>query len=223
MKYLGVFAAVMLITGCASEPTIQQGPDAEVTYDGLHRIDHSTFQYAYIDPDADWARYGKILPGGAEFEFRAVKKTSSTYRARSTESEFYIDDNDRKRLAKEVSEVFAEELAKSERFTVADTAGRDVLIIRGGLTDIVSKVPPEYVGHSEVFLSSVGEATLVLEIVDSMSGEVLFRAADRRAAERAGGTRPMHSSPATNWAEVRRLARNWGSRLREGMDSLPTS
>jgi hypothetical protein len=74
-----------------------------------------------------------------------------------------------------------------------------------------------------VFLSSVGEATLVLEVVDSMSGEVLFRAADRRAAERAGGTTPVRSNPATNWSEVRRLARTWGSRLREGLDSLPTS
>jgi len=223
MKYLGAIAAVMLITGCASEPTVQQGPDAEITYDGLHRIDHAAFQYAYVDPDADWARYDKILPGGAEFEFRAVKKTSGTQGARSTGSEFYIEDDDRQRLAEEVSKVFAEELAKSERFTVAESAGPDVLIIRGGLADIVSNVPPEYVGRSEVFLSSVGEATLVLEIVDSMSGEVLFRAADRRAAERAGATAPVRSSPATNWTEVRRLSRTWGSRLRLGLDSLPTS
>lgn len=222
MKNFGILAAVVLITGCASEPTVQQGPEAEVTYDGLHRVDHAAFQYAYVDPDADWARYKKVLPGGAEFEFRAVKKTSGTYRARSSESEFYIDDDARARLEKEVSEVFAEELAKSERFAVTDSAGPDVLIIRGGLTDIVSNVPPEYIGRSEVFLSSVGEATLVLEIVDSMSGEVLFRAADRRAAERAGTT-PVRSSSVTNWAEVRRLARSWGIRLREGLDSVPTS
>jgi hypothetical protein len=222
MRLVMIMTTLVLIAGCASEPAVQEGPDAEVTYDGLHRIDHAAFQYAYIDPDADWGRYDKIMPGGAQFEFRAVKKTSGTYRSRSTDTEFYMDDDARARLEQEVTAVFAEELAKSERFTVTESAGPEVLIIRGGLTDIVSNVPPEYVGRSEVFLSSVGEATLVLEIVDSMSGEVLFRAADRRAAERAGGTL-ARSTPGTNWAEVRRLARSWGSRLREGLDSVPTS
>ena len=223
MKITSILAAVLLVTGCASEPTIQKGPDAEVTYDGLHRIDNSAFEYAYIDPEADWARYDKILPGNAEFRFRAVKKSSSTTHARGRTSEFYLDDKNRARLEEEVSKVFAEELGDSERFSVTDRPGHEVLIIRGGLTDIVSFVPPEYIGRSEVYLSSVGEATLVLEIIDSMSGEVLFRAADRRAAERAGGTTLVRSSSATNWAEVRRLARRWGSRLRDGLDSVPTN
>ena len=223
MKYLAILAAVMFIAGCASEPAVQEGPEAEVTHDGLHRVDHANFEYAYVDPDADWGRYTKIMPGGAEFEFRAVKKTSGTYRARASDDEFYMDEKTRAKFEQEVTEVFDEELSKSKRFTVTDSAGPDVLVIRGGMTDIVSRVPPEYIGRSEVFLSSVGEATLVLEVVDSMSGEVLFRAADRRAAERAGGTTPVRSTPATNWSEVRRLARTWGSRLREGLDSLPTS
>jgi hypothetical protein len=79
-----------------------------------------------------------------------------------------MDEETRARFEEEVSEVFAEELAKSERFTVSDTVGPDVLVIRGGMIDIVSNVPPEYVGRSEVFLSSLGEATLVLEVVDSL-------------------------------------------------------
>jgi hypothetical protein len=224
MKFLAIPAALLLVAGCASEPAIQEGPDAEVTYDGLHRIDNSAFEYAYIDPDADWARYDKILPGGAEFRFRAVKKTSGTTLSRTTTSEFYVDEKNRARLEEEVSKVFAEELGQSERFSVTEGPGPDVLIVRGGLTDVVSRVPPEYAGRSEVFLTSVGEATLVLEIVDSMSGEVLFRAADRRAADRmGGGMTPVRSTPPTNWSEVRRLARRWASRLREGLDSLPSS
>jgi hypothetical protein len=223
MKYIAILATVILVAGCAGDPEIQEGPDAEVTHDGLHRVDHARFEYAYIDPDADWGRYDKIMPGGAEFEFRAVKKTSGTQHATSSQSEFYMDEETRARFEEEVSEVFAEELAKSERFTVSNSAGPDVLVIRGGMIDIVSHVPPEYVGRSEVFLSSLGEATLVLEVLDSKSGEVLFRAAERRAAERAGGTQMVRSNAATNWAEVRRLARTWGSRLREGLDSLPAS
>lgn len=221
MQRTVTLTAIVLFAGCAGEPTLQEGPDAELTFDGLARIDNAAFQDAWADPAADWARYDTIVPGGAEFEFRAVKKTS-THRALSSSSEYWIDDAARARLIEEVSAVFAEELAKSERFSTADSPGPNTLIIGGGLTDIVSRVPPEYVGRSEVFLSTVGEATLVLEISDSLSGEVLFRAVDRRAAERAGGTQATRSTSATNWAEVRRLARRWGTKLREGLDALPT-
>jgi hypothetical protein len=162
------------------------------------------------------------MAGGAVFEFRAVKKTSGTQRQSSTQNEFWIDDKAREKLKDEVSAIFREELGKSERFTMTDTPGPDVLIIIGGLHDIVSRVPPDLVGRGDIYLSSVGEATLILQAVDSMSGEVIARAVERRRAERSGGTVAMVSSPVTTWAEVRRLARLWARKLRNGLDSLPT-
>jgi len=222
MKYAIFIAAILLLAGCAGEPTIQQGPGAEVTYDGLYRIDNSAFREAWADPDIDWSRYSKIMAGGAVFEFRAVKKTSGTQRQSSTQNEFWIDDKAREKLKEEVSTIFREELGKSERFTMTETPGPDVLIIIGGLHDIVSRVPPDLVGRGDIYLSSVGEATLILQVVDSMSGEVIARAVERRRAERSGGTVAMVSSPVTTWAEVRRLARLWARKLRNGLDSLPT-
>jgi len=162
------------------------------------------------------------MPGGAFFEYRAVKKTSSTTRAISSAREFYIDEDARERLKQEVSTIFNEELAKSARFTVADAPGPDVLIIRGGLHDIVSFVPPEPIGRGDIYLSSVGEITLLLEVVDSMSGEVIARAVERRAAERGGGM-AIQANTVTTWAEVRRLTRRWATTLRNGLDSIPAS
>jgi hypothetical protein len=212
---------MLALAGCATkEPTIQTGPDAEVTFDGLHRVDNSAFADAWADPDIDFSRYSKFIAGGAVFEFRAVRRTGGT-RASSSQNEFWIDDASKERLEEEVSAVFQEELAKSERFTETDTPGPDVIIIRGALHDIVSRVPPEQMGRGDIFLSSVGEATLILEVVDSMSGEVIARTVERRAAQRAGG-QAMRSSTVTTWAEVRRLARRWATTLRDGMDRIPT-
>ena len=224
MKYSIIIAtaAALALTGCAAkESTIQTGPDAEVTFDGLNRVDNSAFQDAWADPDIDFSRYSKFIAGGAVFEFRAVKKSTGTTRAGSSSSEFWIDDAAKARLEEEVSTVFQEELAKSERFTETDTPGPDAIIIRGALHDIVSRVPPQYVGRSDIYLSSVGEATLILEVVDSMSGEVIARAVERRAAQRAGG-QMMLANTVTTWAEVRRMARRWATTLREGMDTVPT-
>ena len=68
MNRLIIFGAVLAVASCASEPTIQTGPNAEVTFDGLHRVDNSAFKDAWVDPDIDFSRYNKILPGGAFYQ-----------------------------------------------------------------------------------------------------------------------------------------------------------
>ncbi len=220
-----LLTALLFIVACSSAtPTIQQGPDAEVTFDGLHKVDNARFAQAWADPDVDYSAYNKIMPGEAFFEFRAVKKTSGApmQRTINDEDEFWIDDKDKQKLVDEVTQIFKEEMAKNTRFTVATEPGPDVLIIRGGLHDIVSRVPPDMIGRGEIYLRSVGEATLILEAADSMSGETIFRAVERRSAERTGG--PMtQANTVTTWAEVRRLARKWATTLREGLESIPRS
>ena len=125
----------------------------------------------------------------------------------------------KQKLIDTVGEVFVEELQKSEHFEIVDEAGPDVLIIVGVLHDIVSRVPPDMIGRGDIYLSSVGEATLIIELRDSLSGETIYRAVDRRAAERAGGT-AVRSSSVTTWSEVRRMARRWATRLTQGLDSI---
>ena len=109
-------------------------------------------------------------------------------------------------------------MAKGEHFEIVDEAAPDVLLIRVGLLDVASFVPPEPTGMSDIYLSRVGEATIVLELVDSVSDAVLVRALDRRAAEDAAGMGFTESNRATNQAEVRRLARYWGRTLSESLD-----
>jgi hypothetical protein len=220
MKKIVLIFVAMTMAGCSSAPpTIQEGPNAEVSFDGLHAVDNSIFKQAWADPDIDFSRYNKFVPGEATFEYRAVKKSSGTQRATSSQTEFYIDEKGREKLKATVSEIFTEELAKSTRFSVTDAAGPDVLVIRGGLLDIVSNVPPDPMGRGNIYISSVGEITLVLEAVDSMSGEVIFRAVERRALDRQGGAR---SSSVNTRSEVRRVIRRWATTLRDGLDSIPT-
>ena len=218
MKTLFAIAAAALVVGCSSAPTVQTGPDAETTFDGLVRIDNARFRGAWIDPEVDLTQYTKIMPGGAEFQFRSVQKVSSSQARRSNENEFWMSDSTKERLIEVVSEIFDEELQRSEHFTITDEPGADTLIIVGALHDIVSRVPPDIIGRGDIFLSSVGEGTLVIQLSDSLSGEVIFRAVERRAAERTGTA--VRSNSATNWGEVRRWARRWATNLREGLDSI---
>lgn len=212
--------AVVLVACTTAPPTIQTGPDAELSFDGLHKVDNSQADMAWARPDFDISGYTKIWPIGAGIEYRQVKNRGRTSIDRTRGGPYFIDDKSRAQFEELVGTVFREEFEKIEKFELVDGPGPDVLMIRGGLLDVTSYVPPDPVGgRSAVFLSSVGEATLVLELRDSETGTILARSIDRRAAETIGGTF-TRSNSVTNSAEARRLIKFWATRLREGLDGF---
>ena len=130
---------------------------------------------------------------------------------------FAIDESQQQLIRETLGEVFVEELERDGGWEVVQTQGPDALAIRGGLIDVVVHAPPEPTsGRDRVWVASAGEATLVLEIHDSQTGEILARIADRAAAEPVGGG--MRSMPINNRVEVRRMFRGWARRLRAGLD-----
>ena len=212
-----VFLSLFIAACTSAPPALQTGPNAERTFDGLVRIDNARFRLAWADPEVDFSQYNKVMPGGARFEFRAVSKSAGRAPASSRRGEYWISDANRDKLIAAVSKIFNEELSKAEGWEAADEVGPDVLLIRGAILDIVSFVPPDMAGRHEIYLSSVGAATLVVEGIDSMSGEVVFRAVERRAAD-AG--RAIQANTVTTYAEVRRWARRNATMLREGLESI---
>lgn len=64
--------------------------DANSTFGGLVAVKNGVFKRSWVDPDVDFTQYTRVLPGDAHFEFRAVKKISSTTARRSNQSEYYI-------------------------------------------------------------------------------------------------------------------------------------
>ena len=130
---------------------------------------------------------------------------------------FPIDDEQRQWFEQTIREAFVKELGNSGRFTLIDQPGPGVLEIYGAIVDVVSHVPEEPIGRSAVFLKSLGEATLIVELRDSVTHEVLARAVDRRAAENSFPTR---SKSVTNRSDIRFAAESWASLLRRRLDEL---
>ncbi len=212
--------AVVSVACTTTPPSIQTGPDAELSFDGLHMVDNSRADVAWARPDFDISGYTKIWPVGAGVEYRQVKNRGKTSIDRSRGGPYFIDDKSRAQFEEAVGKVFKEELQKIEKYEFVDGPGPDVLMVRGGLLNVTSYVPPDPIGgRSYMYLSSVGEATMVLELRDSETGTILARSVDRRAAETIGGTF-QQSNSVTNSGEVRRLIRYWATRLREGLDGF---
>ena len=123
-----------------------------------------------------------------------------------------------------VREAFRAEIVKGKHFEIVDASNADerTLIMRGVVADIVSKVPPETVGRSRLYMSSVGGATLGLEFLDGTTGEVLARVAERGRIGDATGQMSRNSRPvnrATVIADVKRWANGAAQKLRKALDA----
>jgi len=217
------------LAGCAAHaaPEIQAGQDAETTFDGLTRVDNTIMDVVWVRPDIDLRGFRKVLFVPVGFSYRDVEPSDPTTALRRTPRtrapelrEFQLDEETKAYFESEIGAAFREEVLASDVYQVVDEPGPDVLQIGVALLDVVSRVPPQAATQPGVFIDSVGEATLVLEIRGSMSNSAYLRAVDRRAAQRQSGM--IESNRVTNAAEIRRLGRRWGEIVREGLESLLT-
>jgi hypothetical protein len=220
---------ICALAGCASgaTPQMQTGKEAETTFDGLTRVENTIMDGVWVRPDIDLRGFRKVLFVPVGVSYRDVEPSDPTTalrrstRSRTTElREFQLDEETKAFFEAEIGRVLIEEFAASDVYEVVDEAGPDVLQVGVALLDVVSRVPPQAATQPRVFIESVGEATLVLEIRGSMSNSVYLRAVDRRAAARQ--SEMIESNRVTNAAEIRRLGRRWGEIVREGLETLLT-
>ena len=196
--------------GCVSS---NSNKTPEITFDGLVQQKNTAFKRVWAAPNIDLSLYKSIIPKKADISFRAT-------RGRGSQSNgFPVTDIQKQALIDIIGTVLLEEISANQRFKLSDTPGPDTLILDVSLLDIVSLVPPEVRGRGDIYLSRIGEITLVLELRDSSSGEVLLRAAERGVAEPAG-SRYRLASRVTNRSEVQRLARRWGIKIRKGLNAI---
>ena len=216
IRALVLMACALTLAGCMTQPTMQTGPDAEVSFDGLVRLDRSNFGSAWVKPDIDLARYNAIIVADPEFEFRTVQLLENRG---SRTAELPLPQADKNSLIDTVHETFVAELARSQHFAIATEPGPDAIIVRIRLLDVVALVPRQSVDvPEEPWSSSVGEGTLVLEVHDSLSGEILYRSVQRRAARATVGG--ATGSRMNSWAEIKPAARGWAKVIREQLDRM---
>ena len=108
-KLIAIILPVFL-TACAAEPTIQTGEDAEVTFDGLTRVDNTVMSNVWLRADADLTGFRKIMLMSAGIEFRPVGNTGGTTARRSSSNEFPISEDNQEMLKEIVGEAFRSDL-----------------------------------------------------------------------------------------------------------------
>jgi hypothetical protein len=123
----------------------------------------------------------------------------------------------RQRTSALVREEFSRELQRGG-YQTSEVAGPDVLEVRARIADLYVNAPDTLdAGRSQSFTMSAGEMTLVLELRDSETGQVLARAYDRREGRETGQLN--WTTSVSNEADAREVARTWARILRRQLDA----
>jgi hypothetical protein len=101
----------------------------------------------------------------------------------------------------------------------ATEPGPGVLRVTAYIVDLYVNAPDSTMqaGRSRTYVFNAGHMTLVMELRDSVTGTLLARAFDKKAAADTG--RLQWSNSAFNRAEAERLLRGWAARLKKGLDA----
>jgi hypothetical protein len=183
--------------------------------DGLERTKVKGVDLAYRRPGASLAAYSKVRISPVTVAFRKdfdpIKPGSRMKYAPQDLEKI------RTGVAKIVHDEFVEELGRGS-YATTDAAGSDVLDIRASVIDLYVNAPDTMdAGRTRAYTMDAGEMSLVLELVDSTTGQVLARVYDRREARGTG--RLTWSNSVTNQAEAANVARSWARILRSRLDA----
>lgn len=214
-------AMILLLNACAATGNPQLDSSGEPSYDGLLPVTGTTMQKVWARPGVDLRDYDKFMAVGAGLQFRPVQTPSNAATRSGSAREFPLTPAQQERIRAVVSEQFSKALESVTVLQRVDEPGPNVLMVRGAIIDIVSRVPPDQPGRSHFYLDSVGHATFVVELIDSETGTVLVRGIDTRSAETPGYK--MRANRASNMAEVRKLAAYWARLLADGLNRLATA
>ena len=170
--------------GLGAQPLLEMGSNGEVTEDGLHRVNQSMMDAAWVKPGLDLTPYSKLFFMPTGLSFRTVEDTGNRTGRRNAQTTYPISDATKRQLRTHFRETFNQDLGEIGRFEMSDLPGRDVLMVQGFLVDFISGAPEDQDGLSDIRLRLSWEATVVLELRDSMSNEILARTVERERVER---------------------------------------
>jgi len=188
--------------------------EARMARDGLQKTKIKDIDLAYARPGATLAAYKRVKLDPVEVVFHPSwnpTRTGSSLKLSKQEKETI-----RSGVAKLVEEEFAREIQAGGRYQVVTEAAPDVLRVRAGVVNLYINAPDTGPGRSHTIVSSAGEMTLLAELTDSASGQVLARVADRREAT---NTRMQLTSKGFNESEGRLIAAAWAKTLRKALDN----
>lgn len=193
----------------------------EVSVEGLQLVHGTKMAVVYAKPGADLSQYNRIYLVEPQVAFRKDwLKTQNSIPNQTVTTE------DMQRIKTELAalfvEVFRQELQNNGGYVLVDGAADDVLIVRPAIIDldVFSPDTPGTTGTRSA-IASVGTMTLYMELMDSVTGDLLVKAYDNKYDRTR--THIQMQNRKRNEAAARDMLGAWAELLRLALDEARTT
>jgi hypothetical protein len=179
--------AIATLGAAVAAPSEAASP---ATYEGLAAVQSRDLDEFYLRPNADLGAYRKIVIDPVQVTFR--KDWNKDFVDPHGSLRRLLQD-DVRRIAEETASTLQSAVAeafKARGYEIAAAPGPGVLRLSPSITDLYVNAAENLAtgGTTKSFTKDAGEATLVLEARDSVSGTLLGRVVDHRTARETKGT-----------------------------------
>ena len=207
--------AIAAAAWAGAGPNTRREAEAQWAQAGLQRTDIRGMDLAYVRPGASLAPYRRVWLGPVSISFqrnweRTIgQATGSRVQARDVQ-----------RVVQDLSGVVRSEVGRElERggYVLADAPGLDVLQIDLRVTELYLNAPDfPGIAPTSSYSRSFGELTLVADLRDSVSGDVLMSVLDRKLGRDFQQFRL--TTRVENTHEVGMVAQEWSRLLRHQLE-----
>ncbi len=214
MSKVSIAFLLALAVLCAPFAVAQEKGNAW-TAGGLEQVQVKGLDLVYAKPGATLAGYTKVMLQPISVSFHKDWEKSM-----EAGTKRQVSSSDQQRIRDKLAKLVREELVKELNaggYQLVTAPGDDVLGVEMAIVNLYVTAPVlTGQGGTDYYAVTAGEMSLVIELRDSASGDVIARAFDRFKA-----TEYPHAERITrvdNEAEARSSAAHWAKALRAGLD-----
>lgn len=193
---------------------------APANWDGLAKVPAKNVDYLYLRPGADFRQYNSIILEPTQVAF---KKNWQRDMNRSRSGLSRVSDSQLRKAIDESQEKVRKTFEKRFRetgFQMVTAPSENALRVAVGIANVDVTAPEIRSSISKTFSEQAGYGTLVIEVRDSVSGELLGRAVDHGTA---GDHFVMMRDSVNNWADFENLFDDWARISAKGFRKLVAS
>lgn len=221
LKKVSILGSALVIALSATSLQAKRQKMPDTTADGLLLIKKAKgADYVYALEEADLSIYNRIILLEPNIAFR--KHWQDDINSGRTIDR--ISDSDMEAMIAGGKEIFMKQFTKTldkKKYPIAEKPEGDVLLVKATIANLEINAPdPDRTNGTwtKIYTEEAGEATLIIELYDSVTGQILIRAIDHQEIGEQFGM-PIARTQFTNINDARDVFDMWAKALARGLDN----
>ncbi|MBN4055164.1 DUF3313 family protein [bacterium AH-315-K03] len=182
--------------------------------DGLALVKNHSLDELAIRPNRPFSQYKKILIEPLSVSYSKQRRNDSLHRDPEA---FQLDKKELEIFNRRFVKAFRSQWENTLGWELSDQAGNDVIIVRATISDfyLYASIKNDNILPTDSFVNESSRMVLNLELIDSISGEVLLRCKDKKTTGWSNSdiSTMRRMSSVQYWSDAYMAFRQWATSL----------